>query len=217
MVRAAAPAAGRGTLMVTFASFWRHGSNTVLAAAILVLLALVAARAVPFGPWSLGAVAIGALVFFVSEYTTHRFMLHAPPSKSAFVLKLQHRLHYDHHITPTELSLLFLPLWFAIPVAALTFSIYFAVTRSWATSATLLLGSLLGLLWYEWVHYVAHIPYVPKTRFGRFIKKYHLRHHFKNERMWFGVTNPSMDFVGRTYARVDDVERTATTRVLFPK
>ncbi len=203
--------------MTTFASFWRHGSNTGLAVAILALLVLFALRTLPFGAWTLGAVAIGALVFFVSEYTTHRFMLHAPPQKNAFILKLQHRLHYDHHITPGELSLLFLPLWFAIPVASLTFAIYFAVTRNWATSATLLLGSLLGLLWYEWVHYVAHIPYVPKTPFGRWIKKYHLWHHFKNERMWFGVTNPSMDLVGRTYARVDDVERTGTTRVLFPK
>jgi len=78
-------------------------------------------------------------------------------------------------------------------------------------------GQRLGLLWYEWVHYVAHIPYVPKTAFGRWIKKYHLWHHYKNERMWFGVTNPSMDFVGRTYARVDDVERSGSTRVLFPK
>jgi hypothetical protein len=35
--------------------------------------------------------------------------------------------------------------------------------------------------------------------------------------MWFGVTNPSMDLVGRTYARVDDVGRSGSTRVLFPK
>ncbi len=66
---------------------------------------------------------------------------------------------------------------------------------------------MLGLLWYEWVHYVAHIAYVPRTPFGRWIKKYHLWHHFKNERLWFGVTNPSMDFFGRTYARVDEVDR----------
>ena len=86
-----------------------------------------------------------------------------------------------------------------------------------STSAALLLGSLLGLLWYEWVHYVAHIPFAPKTPFGQWMKKYHLWHHFKNERMWFGVTNPSMDFVGRTYARVADVERSGNTRILFPK
>jgi hypothetical protein len=203
--------------MATFASFWRHGSNTVLLLAAVVLVALFAIRELAFAPILFGAVAIGALVFFVSEYTTHRFMLHAPPSKNAFVLKLQRRLHYDHHVEPARLDLLFLPLWFAIPVAALTLAIYFAITRNAGTSAALLLGSVLGLLWYEWVHYVAHIPYVPKTPFGRWIKKYHLWHHYKNERMWFGVTNPSMDFVGRTYARVDGVDRSGSTRVLFPK
>jgi Na+/melibiose symporter-like transporter len=203
--------------MATFASYWRHGSNTVLLLAAVVLVILFAAHTLAFAPVLIGAIAIGALVFFVSEYTTHRFLLHAPPSKNAFVLKLQHRLHYDHHIDPVRLDLLFLPLWFAIPVAVLTLAIYFAITRNWSTSAALLLGSVLGLLWYEWVHYVAHIPLVPKTPFGRWIKKYHLWHHFKNERLWFGVTNPSMDFVGRTYARVDEVERSGSTRVLFPK
>ena len=91
------------------------------------------------------------------------------------------------------------------------------MTRDVSLTLSLLLGSLVGLLYYEWVHYVAHIPFVPKTPFGRWIKKYHLWHHYKNERMWFGVTNPSMDFLGRTWARVDEVDRTGTTRVLFPK
>ncbi len=156
-------------------------------------------------------------MFFVSEYTTHRFLLHAPPSKQPFVLRLQHRLHYDHHLDPAKLGLLFLPPWFVVPVAALTLAIDVAITRTWSTSAALLLGSVLGLLWYEWVHYVAHIAFVPRTPFGRWIKKYHLRHHFKNERMGFGVTNPAMDVAWRTYARADDVDRTGTTRVLFPQ
>ncbi|HEX3468707.1 MAG TPA: sterol desaturase family protein [Candidatus Elarobacter sp.] len=204
--------------MATFATFWRHGSNTVLAAGAVALIVLFATRALAFAfAPSLIAVAIGALVFFVSEYTTHRFLLHAPPQGHPFVRGLQHRLHYDHHIEPARLDLLFLPLWFAIPVAALTFAIYLGVTRSWSTGAALLLGSVLGLLWYEWVHYVAHIPFVPKTPFGRWIKKYHLWHHFKNERRWFGVTNPGMDVVWRTYARVEEVDRSSTTRVLFPK
>jgi len=198
-------------------TFFRHGSNTVLIIIALALCALFAARVLAFAPLSLIAVALGALVFFGSEYTTHRFMLHAPPQRNAFVLKLQHRLHYDHHVRPDELDLLFLPVWFVIPVASLTFGIFYAITRDLATSAAMLLGAVLGLFYYEWVHYVAHIPFVPKTRFGRWIKKYHLWHHFKNERMWFGVTNPSMDFVGRSYARVDDVERSGSTRILFPK
>ncbi|HEY4439662.1 MAG TPA: sterol desaturase family protein, partial [Candidatus Elarobacter sp.] len=112
--------------------------------------------------------------------------------------------------------LLFLPLWFAVPVTLVTAGIYFAVTRDLALTGALLLGSLLGLTYYEWVHYVAHIPFAPRTPLGRYVKKYHLWHHYKNETLWFGVTNPSMDFAGRTYRRVDDVERSASTRVLFP-
>jgi 4-hydroxysphinganine ceramide fatty acyl 2-hydroxylase len=199
------------------ATFFRHGSNTVLIAIALALGALFAAHVLAFAPLSVAAVAVGALVFFSSEYTTHRFMFHAPPQRNVFVLKLQHRLHYDHHVTPDELGLLFLPVWFVIPVASLTFGIFYAIARDLGVSAAMLLGAVLGLFYYEWVHYVAHVPFVPKTRFGRWIKKYHLRHHFKNERMWFGVTNPSMDFVGRSYARVDEVERSGSTRVLFPK
>ena len=75
-------------------------------------------------------------------------------------------------------------------------------------------GAVLALLYYEWVHYVAHIPFVPRTPFGRWIKKYHLWHHFKNERLWFGVTNPAIDLVVRTYRRVEDAERSGSTRVL---
>ena len=46
--------------------------------------------------------------------------------------------------------------------------------------------------YYEWVHYVAHVPFRPLTPVGRYMKKYHLWHHFKNERRWFGVTNPAL-------------------------
>ncbi len=197
-------------------TFFRHGSNGLLVVIAVVLGGLFASGVLAFSPRSPIAVAVGALVFFGSEYTTHRFLFHAKPSASAFVLRLQHRLHYDHHVRPAELDLLFLPAWFVVPVAALTFAIYLAVARDVALAAALLLGSVLALFYYEWVHYVAHIPFVPRTPLGRWVKKYHLWHHFKNERLWFGVTNPSMDFVGLTYRRVEDVERSPNVRVLFP-
>ena len=186
-------------------------------ALVLLAIALFGAFAVRGVVPSILCLGIGALVFFVSEYTTHRFMLHAPPQKNAFILGLQHRLHYDHHVTPNELGLLFLPLWFAVPVTLLTAAIYWTITRDAALTGALLLGSVLGLLYYEWVHYVAHIPFVPRSPFGRYVKKYHLWHHYKNETLWFGVTNPSMDFVGHTYRRVEDVERSPSTRILFPE
>ena len=90
------------------------------------------------------------------------------------------------------------------------------MTRSAKTTNGLVLGNLLGLLYYEWVHYVAHIPYKPRTTFGQWMKKYHLWHHYKNERHWFGVTNPSMDLLIGTYAKVEDVDRSTTVRNLYP-
>jgi len=194
------------------ATFLRHGSNTLIAAAVVVLAALGVSGRFHLAIW---AGALGAAAFFVSEYTTHRFLFHAEPSRSPFVLRLQHRLHYDHHVEPSRLDLLFLPPWFVTPVALAFFGAYFAIARNVDLALSLLLGSLAALLYYEWVHYVAHIPFVPKTPFGRWIKKYHFWHHFKNERLWYGVTNPSMDFAGRTYRRVEDVDKSGTTKYLF--
>ncbi len=194
-------------------AFLRHGSNTLLIVGAVVLGGLATLR-VPeaFPPWS---IALGALLFFLSEYNMHRFALHARPARSPFVLGLQRRLHYDHHVEPTRMDLLFLPPWFLIPAEALSAGIYWLIVRDGGTVLGLLLGNFLGLLYYEWVHYVAHTPFRPVTPFGRYIKKYHLWHHFKNEKMWFGVTNPSLDVVYRTYANVTDVDRTTTTRVLY--
>jgi 4-hydroxysphinganine ceramide fatty acyl 2-hydroxylase len=193
-------------------SFLRHGSNAVLALAIVVGIVIFAVAAVPF---SLLAALIGAAVFFVSEYTTHRFLFHAQPSTMQWLRKLQHRLHYDHHIDPPKLELLFLPLWFVIPTALVYYGVFLAITRNPALALSLTFGSICALLYYEWVHYVAHIPFNPVTPFGRYVKKYHLWHHFKNERYWFGVTNPSMDFAGATYRDVDAVERSTTVREIW--
>ncbi len=193
-------------------TFFRHGSNAILALAILVGIAIFALGIVPF---SFLAALIGAAVFFSSEYTTHRFLFHAQPSKMPWLLKLQHRLHYDHHIDPPKLELLFLPLWFVIPTALLYYGVFAAITRNTGLALSLTVGSICALLYYEWVHYVAHVPFNPVTPFGRYVKKYHLWHHFKNERYWYGVTNPSMDFVGVTYRDVDAVERSTTVREIW--
>jgi len=193
-------------------TFLRHGSNSLIVAAMAVIVVSAALGASNLSPL---AVAIGVALFFLTEYNTHRFILHARPAKSAFVLRLQKRLHYDHHVDPARLDLLFLPWWALAPILLVFGLAYLAITRSPSVTWSLVLGNLIGLTYYEWVHYVAHIPYRPRTPFGRWMKKYHLWHHFKNERLWFGVTNPTMDFLSRTYAPVQGVEKSESTKVLF--
>ena len=183
-----------------------------LVPAAVVLAGLFIGGLVPF---SLAGALIGALVFFASEYSTHRFLFHAKPSKTGWILKLQHRLHYDHHIDPPKLELLFLPTWFVIPTILVYYGLFFAITRNAALAFSLAFGSVCALYYYEWVHYVAHVPFTPRTPFGRYIKKYHLWHHFKNEKFWFGVTNPTMDYAGATYRDQSVVERSTTVREIW--
>ncbi len=194
------------------AAFLRHGSNGILALGIVAAIGAFGFGAAPF---SLAGALIGAAIFFVSEYTTHRFLFHAQPSKIPFVLKLQHKLHYDHHIDPPKIELLFLPWWFVVPTVLVYYGIYLAVVRSPALAFSLAFGSVCALFYYEWVHYIAHIPFNPVTPLGRYVKKYHLWHHFKNEHFWYGVTNPSMDFVGATYRDVESVDRSTTVREIW--
>ena len=190
----------------------KHGSNGVLVAFIVVMAALFALGRVEFN-WI--AAVIGAMIFLSSEYTTHRFLFHAPPVKLPWLLRLQHLLHYDHHIDPPKLELLFLPLWFVIPVATIYFGVYLAITRNLTLSLSLTFGSIVALTFYEWVHYVAHVPFTPVTPFGRYMKKYHLWHHFKNEHYWFGVTNPTTDYLGFTYRNLETVPRSTTVREIW--
>ena len=193
--------------------FMLHGSNAVLILLSTAILAAGMSGAVRVPLWAAG---LGALLFYLTEYSTHRFMFHARPSRWAWLRAKQHRLHYDHHHEPARLDLLFLPLWYVLPNLTLTTAIAYAVLGRGGEVAGLVLGAMLALLHYEWVHLIAHMPYVPKTAAGRWMKRYHLRHHFVNEKLWFGVSNPAMDVLYGTFADRRDGTRSLTTRVLFP-
>ena len=194
-----------------FLTFLRHGGVAALLVGAAIEAVAFLLGWIAFSPV---LVLFGALMFYLSEYGMHRFAFHAPPLSWPVARKLQHRLHYDHHVEPNRLDLLFLPIWFLVPnlaVATLLFALIFGAEAS----ASALFGMMLAILHYEWVHYVAHIPYQPRTRFGRWIKQYHLRHHFISEKLWFGVSNPTLDSVFGTFRGPDASEKSATTRKLY--
>ena len=193
--------------------FMLHGSNTVLILASGAILAAWCVGWLAVSPW---LVAAGAALFYLTEYSTHRFLFHARPSQWAWLRAKQHRLHYDHHLEPARLDLLFLPLWYVVPNMIVTAALAYAVLRNGGEVAALAVGAMLALLHYEWVHFVAHVPHTPWTPVGRWMKRYHLRHHFVNEKLWFGVSNPAMDVVYRTFRDTRGGTRSKTTRRLYP-
>jgi 4-hydroxysphinganine ceramide fatty acyl 2-hydroxylase len=190
--------------------FFRHGAVALLTIGAAALTIAGLAGAVRLSPIE---IILGAALFYFVEYAMHRFAFHAPPMRWRWLRKMQHRLHYDHHVEPSRLDLLFLPLWFLAPNLMLT-AVLAALVLGTQAVASVMLGVMLTILHYEWAHYVAHVPYQPRTRLGRWMKQYHLRHHFISEKDWFGVSNPSLDVVFGTFRDPKTAQRSPTTRKL---
>ncbi|MBN8207734.1 sterol desaturase family protein [Bacillus sp. NTK071] len=159
-------------------------------------------------------VLIGFLIFSVIEYTTHRFFFHLKTPKNPVLLKVLQRLHYDHHKDPNNLHLMFLPIWYTIPQFLLISYFIYLITHQLGSSVAVGLGLMFMLLFYEWKHYIAHQPIVPRTKFGKWLKKTHLLHHYKNENYWYGVTNPFVDIILGTFKDEKTVDKSKTAKSL---
>lgn len=186
---------------------------------ITILLILIVAS-IGFQVWDgltwgvLAVFAFGLLTFMFSEYLTHRFVFHLKPPKNPFLLKMLKRLHYDHHTDPNDLHLLFLPLWYSLPNLSVLAIIFYLIAGSWGLTLAFASGLMMMLFLYEWKHYVAHRPIKPRTRFGKWVKKTHILHHFKNENFWYGVSTPFVDVLFGTLKNEKDVETSKTAKDL---
>jgi sterol desaturase/sphingolipid hydroxylase (fatty acid hydroxylase superfamily) len=178
---------------------------------VVTLAATLVARA-PHQGWFL---LLGVLLFFPSEYLVHRGVFHFFAQRRAgTVLSKQ---HVAHHLAPDDLDYLFNDPRISVSVGALYFLACLAATRSLGQSAALSLGNFAGLLYYEHVHFTAHRPGSrPWTPWGRYMKKFHLWHHFKHERLWFGVTSPLFDRIFGSYREQAGVQASPTVRTLVP-
>jgi sterol desaturase/sphingolipid hydroxylase (fatty acid hydroxylase superfamily) len=65
-------------------------------------------------------------------------------------------------------------------------------------SRMLYAGTVLGYITYDWMHYYTH-HFMPKSRAGKFIKRYHMLHHHDSPGHRYGITSPLWDFVFGTY------------------
>lgn len=157
---------------------------------------------------------IGLLTFALSEYLTHRFLFHLKAPKNPLFLKFLKRIHYDHHTYPDDLKLLFLPIWYSLPNFLVICAIFYYISGDLAGTVAFGIGLMVMLLIYEWKHYVAHRPLKPKSKFGRWIKKVHILHHYKNENYWYGVSTPFADFLFGTFRDEKEVETSKTAKSL---
>lgn len=149
------------------------------------------------------ALALGALVYAVAEYVVHRYLLHEFPK----LVPTLYRGHVEHHKHPQELKYLFSPVYYDVLIYSAYIPLVWLLFRQFSVVVAVVTGSLLFQLYYQWMHYAAHRPIVPRTAWGRWMKKKHLLHHYKDEYAWYGVSNPALDYVMGTNKEHDRLIR----------
>ncbi len=155
----------------------------------------------------------GFLLWYLIEIPIHRWILHAPLPRNEFGRRLMQRLHYTHHERPTDPRYLFLPEWLALP------SIVIILGAAWlagvaAEGLWFLAGFWTSLTVYEWMHYAVHSRWRPAWAPVRTAFENHMRHHFRNENYWFGVSNSLMDRLWGTAPEMEEVEQSPFVRDL---
>ena len=210
-------ATGSRTLSLASAAriFAAYGSPRIMLA---IATAAVTARIV-VGGWSWGDLAVCGGILIVEpflEWIIHVYGLHAKP-RQVFGRRLDPlyaRRHRMHHRDPRNVPLVFVPLpvlaGFLVVLGAIAFFAFPPLTLKLTAYATMT-GFLFG---YEWTHFLIHSSYVPRTVIFRAVWRNHILHHYKNEKYWFGVTNPIADYALRTHPAKDAVASSPTARTL---
>lgn len=154
----------------------------------------------------------GALLWTFMEYAIHRWAFHYEP-KSGFGKYVHFLVHGVHHDYPRDSTRLVMPLLVSVPLAA-AFYLAFAVFGDY--QMVLFGGFIAGYVAYDSMHYAVH-HFPMKSRIAKFMKHYHLRHHYNDEHTAYGISSPLWDYVFGTtpdYLRSSDVEDEAVEQGL---
>jgi hypothetical protein len=177
---------------------WKLFAPFCFYAPLAAALAVAAAYA---GSQGLAAAAMlivaGFLSWGVLEYALHRFVFHHD-ARSARARAFVHAVHLAHHEEPRSLDRLVASLQLSLPIAAAYWLLMWAVTGSWSAACWLFVGLTAGYFFYEWMHYQAHHG-SPRSRLIRYLKRYHLLHHYGTEGRRYGVTSPVLDLACGTF------------------
>ena len=139
-------------------------------------------------------VACGILIWSFVEYTMHRWVFHYQP-RSKWGKYLHFMLHGVHHDYPNDASRLVMPPIVSGPLAIIFYGLF--VVLFGRPAPGVFAGLLAGYLFYDTLHYATH-HFSMKRGVWLWLKKYHMRHHYQDDHVGYGVTSPLWDHVFRT-------------------
>lgn len=173
-------------------AFFLRETPTVLLPVFVVVLGL----RVALGGWSWADLAFaGFLVAFnpFSEWLIHRVLQHSQPHEvfGRVVQTPQSRTHRRHHEHPWTMDYILLgkrrSVDFVLTQGLILLVVSLVVFRQVVPALTALCVSIVLTLVYEWSHYLMHTAYRPRSAWFRRRWQTHRRHHFRDDRRWFGI------------------------------
>ena len=139
----------------------------------------------------LGFFVIGVLTWTLLEYVIHRYVFHYKPKTR--VGKLLHFImHGVHHDYPNDATRLVMPPIISVPLAVVFYVVFILTLGRFAPAA--LAGFGFGYVCYDTIHYATH-HFAMKRGVWRWLKHYHLRHHYQDDHAGYGVSSPLWDYV----------------------
>ncbi|MFL5729986.1 MAG: sterol desaturase family protein [Cytophagaceae bacterium] len=133
----------------------------------------------------------GLLFFSLFEYLLHRYVFHMQPT-SGLKKKIQYNMHGIHHEFPKDKDRLAMPPLLSVALAGLFFCIFYLMMDTAVFG--FLPGMLTGYAGYLFVHYIVHAYPPPKNIFKQLWIN-HAIHHYKDNKMVFGVSSPLWDYI----------------------
>jgi len=144
----------------------------------------------------LGWAAAGVASWTLLEYLLHRWIFHFEPDpRSPAQGDASFLIHGIHHDYPWDRDRLVMP-----PTVTFVFAVVVWFGFRWMGTAEYawFAGTVAGYIWYDLTHYYLHHA-APTSAAGKWLRKYHLVHHFQTPDRRYGITTPIWDFVFGTY------------------
>ena len=139
----------------------------------------------------------GLFVWTLAEYLLHRFVFHFRP-RSERQEKIIYLFHGIHHHQPQCKTRLVMPPVVSIPLAAVFVALFNLIlgrllgAPQWV--GPMISGFTIGYLTYDLTHYATH-HFPMRSGAAKFLKRYHMQHHYKTPDQRFGVSSPLWDYV----------------------
>jgi sterol desaturase/sphingolipid hydroxylase (fatty acid hydroxylase superfamily) len=169
-------------------------------AILLLVYAVLTAPGAAFQAFIALGFLIGLFLWTLAEYTLHRFLFHHKPT-SPRQERIFFLFHGIHHAQPQVKTRLVMPLPVSIPLAVVFYGFFYLILAvilhapQWV--APLMSGFLIGYLAYDLTHYATH-HFAMRSGYAKYIKRYHMQHHYKDPATRFGVSSPVWDWVFHT-------------------